>query len=553
MAERNPPVFDYTKKQVDALMIGVYMGAIDVNNLPTELYFATANYLKAGLYEGWGVENLSGVEFGSPDYLLLNKLRTNTYIFSGAKTYQQYQALNKAVYKGNEKLSYKVFKERALAIFEDYNLNYLKTEWETAITSASTAKQWSFAEQHKDKFPYLKYNAIIDERTSEVCRMANGITLPVDAPFFKTHVPPQHFNCRCVLEHIDKYEDVRPTSPQRLSEVKKYMDDNVQPVFKMNPGIDKIVFSPKHPYFQVEPKDRGKANRNFGLPIPKTDKERPKPAHITKEDLPIQQQKEFDALPRLKLKKPEDMQQQEKSLRQYVTEKKKLTAEYLKENGNTINADEARKLFNGYNGKNAAAVHEASSALVKNATDVLIEKGKNNLVTMYAGGAGSGKTSSIESLIPNIKENSDAIIDGNMSSFSSALSKIDKFLGKGKAVDIHYAYRDPMDAWENGVIHRMLNNPKEQGRIVPLSTFMENTTGSLETVKLLKSQFDKNPNIKITTIDNSLGKGKTQFMSEEKFKSLHYPADMRDKLLKRTKELLEEGKITKKQYDGLIQ
>jgi hypothetical protein len=45
----------------------------------------------------------------------------------------------------------------------------------------------------------------------------------------------------------------------------------MQPIFKMNVGLDKVVFSDKHPYFDVEPKDKKFARNNFDLPIPAKD------------------------------------------------------------------------------------------------------------------------------------------------------------------------------------------------------------------------------------------------------------------------------------------
>ena len=128
--------------------------------------------------------------------------------------------------------------------------------------------------------------------------------------------------------------------------------------------------------------------------------------------------------------------------------------------------------------------------------------------------------------------------------------KIDQFLSANKDVNISYVYRDPVDAWKNGVIKRMLENEEEKGRTVRLSTFLDNTAGSYEVIKKLKS---KNiPGVNISLIDNSLGRGNTAYMNEDKFNSIKYDDNLKNNLLKVTKELYDSGRINKEQYNELI-
>ncbi len=44
--------------------------------------------------------------------------------------------------------------------------------------------------------PYRMYDAILDARTTETCNALHGTTLPADDPWWSTHWPPVHFNCR---------------------------------------------------------------------------------------------------------------------------------------------------------------------------------------------------------------------------------------------------------------------------------------------------------------------------------------------------------------------
>lgn len=172
---------------------------------------------------------------------------------------------------------------------------------------------------------------------------------------------------------------------------------------------------------------------------------------------------------------------------------------------------------------------------------------------MFAGGAGSGKTSAIGLLKPDLKSSAAAIIDGNMSAYESAINKINQFLTDGKQVNISYVYRAPEDAWVNGVIKRMLDNPEEMGRVVPLKTFLQNTSGAYNTVKLmLDNGFDNTNGVNIDIIDNSLGRGNTDYMDIEKFNKVVFDDALKADLLKVTKGLLDSGKITRAQYEALI-
>ena len=44
--------------------------------------------------------------------------------------------------------------------------------------------------------PYWRFSAVRDGRTTKVCAAAHGTILPANHPWWKTHIPPLHFNCR---------------------------------------------------------------------------------------------------------------------------------------------------------------------------------------------------------------------------------------------------------------------------------------------------------------------------------------------------------------------
>jgi SPP1 gp7 family putative phage head morphogenesis protein len=257
----------YTDNQIEELIKGVFGGDITVEDLPEDLYHAIAESLNGGLYKGFG-KDLTEFKMGGKDYELLAEMRENVYMFSAAKTYQQVREMNDLLTSSE---SFKDFRDKALEVYDTYNKTWLETEYNTAISQGMAAQHWVEIEKRKEEFPYLQYSAVLDDRTSEICEPLEGVTLPVDDPFWNKFTPPNHFNCRCLLLQISKYDDVEVTTEKQASELNKEQGDKMQDVFKMNAGKDGYVFKPDHPYFDVAPKDKQLAKENFGLPIPEID------------------------------------------------------------------------------------------------------------------------------------------------------------------------------------------------------------------------------------------------------------------------------------------
>lgn len=245
-----------------------------------------------------------------------------------------------------------------------------------------------------------------------------------------------------------------------------------------------------------------------------------------------------------------DQDVERKAWAKYDADPEAMLADFRSQFGTKVaNADLARRLFQdvGYNGRNSAAVHEAASALNKDVWRAALRNPEPNAY-IYAGGSGVGKSSAVGRLLPEVTAKGAAILDGNLSKTASAQARINEAIDAGKRPIIVYVYRDPVDAWVNGVVKRMRENAEEGGRVVPLSTFLENHPGSFNVVK---DMIDAG--ISVRLIDNSLGPKKAQRMSRAKFNSLRYDSnELKAKLLEETKKLLEAEQITKDEYEALI-
>lgn len=257
----------YSKADIDKLIDGIYDGSITAYELPVSLYNAIAAHLQSGLYKGFGM-NLS--QAVGKDFELLAELRENVYMFSAAKTFAQVKEIGGLMF--NEAGDIRTQREFGIAgreTFNQWNNDWGNTEYNTAIGQATNAIKWNEIEANKKLFPTLRYSAVMDANTSDICLSLDGLVAPVDDAIWDRVYPENHFNCRCVVLQEEAGSDLTPENEKeaRVKETEEKMSD----VFKMNCGKDGYIFKDDHPYFQVEAKDKSFARENFGLPMPENE------------------------------------------------------------------------------------------------------------------------------------------------------------------------------------------------------------------------------------------------------------------------------------------
>lgn len=228
---------DYTQNQIDNLLDNIYFGVISIENLPKDLYKAISDYLISGLD---GINETASID-------LLSVLTKNLEYFSGAKVYSQINDLS--LLKDIETIkSFADFKTEALQIYNQYNVNWLETEYNTTIQQAQNCVRWQQIQEQKKTLPLLQYSAVVDTHTDEICLALNDITMPVDDSFWDTNAPTNHFNCRCVLIQLDEF-DGQQSSSENIDNINPVLE-NRQALFSDNVGKSKMIFNEAHPYFQ---------------------------------------------------------------------------------------------------------------------------------------------------------------------------------------------------------------------------------------------------------------------------------------------------------------
>ena len=100
--------------------------------------------------------------------------------------------------------------------FSKTNPWYWETVFRTNLHSAYNAGRIAQIKRLGEKVKYLRYVAIDDNRTTEICKRLNGTTLPADDPFWETRIPPNHFRCRSTVVPIFKGEEAKPTPKPKV-------------------------------------------------------------------------------------------------------------------------------------------------------------------------------------------------------------------------------------------------------------------------------------------------------------------------------------------------
>lgn len=74
--------------------------------------------------------------------------------------------------------------------------------YNTNLRMAHAAGRWAQIQRTKEARPYLRYVAVLDSRTRPEHRAWHNTVLPVDHEFWKTHYPPNGWNCRCTVQTL---------------------------------------------------------------------------------------------------------------------------------------------------------------------------------------------------------------------------------------------------------------------------------------------------------------------------------------------------------------
>jgi len=78
------------------------------------------------------------------------------------------------------------------------------------ITGAVNLGRSSIFERYPEKIYGFQYSAILDDRTTQICRSLDGLIVPAGSPDFYAYAPPRHYNCRSIWVEILQEETFKP-------------------------------------------------------------------------------------------------------------------------------------------------------------------------------------------------------------------------------------------------------------------------------------------------------------------------------------------------------
>lgn len=217
-----------------------------------ELVNGTYEVLNGGHLSGRNIKfgDAAGIDPG------VMKMQQNIYKFSHAKTFTQLQEINGLLHKDGKKRSWQDFKTEVLRVNENYNVNYLQAEWQTANQAGHHARNWETYQAQRHLFPNLKYKTVGDARVREEHRALEGIIAPIDSDFWKKYYPPNGWRCRCRVVQTAELatHDIKEDYPE------------IKPQFRVNVGQTEQAYSDgtaegskPHNYFVIAKQVGGRA------------------------------------------------------------------------------------------------------------------------------------------------------------------------------------------------------------------------------------------------------------------------------------------------------
>lgn len=80
----------------------------------------------------------------------------------------------------------------------------LKTIFDANMRTSYAAGHWASFERNKASRPYLRYVALLDDRTRPAHRARHNLVLPIDDPYWNTWATPCGWNCRCTMQSLSQ-------------------------------------------------------------------------------------------------------------------------------------------------------------------------------------------------------------------------------------------------------------------------------------------------------------------------------------------------------------
>jgi hypothetical protein len=215
-----------------------------------------------------------------------------------------------------------------------------------------------------------------------------------------------------------------------------------------------------------------------------------------------------------------------------------LRDEYRRVYGNEISTDHARELLGAalspeerlrLNPDLQAPARALAEAVRRDALGKGTPAGKQDVVLMTMGATGAGKSSVFEH-VPGLSDVRDAAalrLEGTYKNFETARRHVEEAVDAGHHVSIVYVHREPVSAYEQGVLARKGDN----FRPVTPEFHLEAHQRAPGTLGRLIDAFKDDPRVDFTAIDNSGAKNEARLVDPDTLRQVRYDEqDVRSRL-----------------------
>lgn len=195
------------------------------------------------------------VKWGKPDKGFIQELKRNNAVFAAFKAHREQNDLAGLLVDddGNAR-SFDSFRMAAAPVIGEYNVNWLQTEYATAVRVARTAVRFKQYEKDGDLYPNAEW---LPSRAAEP-RMSHRkyyhTVRRLTDPWWETHYPGCVWGCQCDMRNTDKpvtHIGDNPAAPgAEPTTVPPSEEAGVRsPGLSRNPARSGELFSRDHPYF----------------------------------------------------------------------------------------------------------------------------------------------------------------------------------------------------------------------------------------------------------------------------------------------------------------
>lgn len=250
----NKPVessFIFDDEALKKALKRIYEKDVDVmDEIEENLFNAVFETMSGALDEGFGVP-----EAGDPDAAFYKALKEDTAVFAAFKTHRWQNDIAGQLLDDKGRLKpYEQFRQDVDGLINpQHKEQWLRTEYDMAISRARIAADWQQFVREKDILPNLEWMESTSVTPGEDHMIFWGMIAAVEDPCWNEHRPGDRWGCKCGLRSTDEPCTDKPDIPTITKA------DDPAPGLKGNPGVTGELFSKDHPYMAEPYKGAEKA------------------------------------------------------------------------------------------------------------------------------------------------------------------------------------------------------------------------------------------------------------------------------------------------------